>query len=169
MQFPAIVCSDMGEHGRGWEWCRGQQHTEDVPGSEIPPIDWEAPFYFLSMLSSWHPQRSVVPFLWASVSEPQLNGCCPVSGWTQGGSPVMLSAPACHRSSLWSAPNAFTVFWIQVHKLWAGRETVLALRMLQQHASLLPQVPPICPNRLPTLSFLWSNLKLRVKHLAFLF
>ena len=63
-------------------------------------------------------------------------------------------------SSLWSTPNTFIMFWIQLHKLWAGKETVLAHRVLQQHTVLLHKVPPICPGRFPILSVLWSSFKL---------
>ena len=45
-------------------------------------------------------------------------------------------------SSLWSTPNTFTMLWIQLHKLWAGKETVLALRVFQQHTVLLHKCLP---------------------------
>ena len=47
-------------------------------------------------------------------------------------------------SSLWSTPNTFTTFWIQLHKLWAGKETVLARRVcfssIQFSTKCLPYV-----------------------------
>lgn len=63
---------------------------------------------------------------------------------------VCLSEVSCFQ---YHVPNAFTMFWIQLHKLWAERETVLALRLLQQHMILLHRVSPICPNRFPTSIF----------------
>lgn len=63
---------------------------------------------------------------------------------------VCLSEVSCFQ---YRVPNAFTMFWIQLHKLWAERETVLALRLLQQHMILLHRVSPICPNRFPTSIF----------------
>lgn len=128
------------------------------------------------MLHSWHPQGNCgcLPlslWVWACRQLVSLPGCSWVFCWTQGMSHVTFSAPACHRQvSVFFVimPNAVTVFWIQLHKLWTGRETVLALRMLQQHMILLRKVPPIWPSRFFTLSFLWSSFKLTERGMAFL-
>lgn len=142
-------------------------HT-DVPASRILAMSWKTLFYFLPMFYEWHPKGTRAPLLWAPESESAINWCpylaavgalaevreCPLSH--------SASMPATGRSvsSLKSMPNAFAMFWIQLHKLWTGMEAVLALRMLQQHMILLHKVPPICPGRFSTLAFLWSTLKL---------
>lgn len=137
----------------------------DVPASRILAISWKALFYFLPMFHDWHP-KGTLALLWAPESAikwcPYLAAIgslaevreCPLSH--------LMSLPATVRSvsSLKFMPNAFTMFWIQLHKLWTGMEALLALRMLQQHMILLHKVPPICPGRFSTLAFLWSAFKL---------
>lgn len=128
-------------------------HT-DVPASRILAMSWKGPFYFLPMFHDWHPEGKLSLLLWAPESAiewcPYLAAVgslaevreCPLSH--------LMSLPATVRSvsSLKFMPNAFTMFWIQLHKLWTGMEALLALRMLQQHMILLHKVPPICPKQI---------------------
>lgn len=118
--------------------------------------------------SYWKPRRMKASFLWVCV-EPEyvpetVQWSQPCYSWPldEAMSPLTLRACACLREGScfqFGVPNAFTMFWIQLHKLWAERETVLALRLLQQHMILLHRVSPICPNRFPTLIFPVKQLR----------